>query len=176
MPYRYCPDTPNDPFGSTAGVPSGIGPNNPPPTGPNEIWWAPYDPTQVPDGPPGAGYKNGLLYGYFGMLEVFKCPVEADLANLDLVLRPGMYATVKIGVEKHAGVLLLPVEAILVEKAGVSVFTLAEGKAMKTPVQVGFNDGAFVEIVKGLPENSPIILVGRMTLLNGQAVNVAEAK
>lgn len=102
--------------------------------------------------------------------------VEADLPNPDLALRPGMYATVKIGVEKHAGVLLLPVEAILVEKAGVSVFTLAEGKAMKTPVQVGFNDGAFVEIVKGLPENSPIILVGKMALINGQAVNVTEAK
>src|SRR5215467_4601313 len=64
VPYRYCPDTPNDPYGETAGVPSGSGPNNPPPTGPNEIWWAPYDPTQVPDGPFGAGFKPGLLYGY----------------------------------------------------------------------------------------------------------------
>jgi len=102
--------------------------------------------------------------------------VEADLPNPDLALRPGMYATVRIGVEKHAGVLLLPVEAILVEKAGVSVFAVAEGKAIKTPVQIGFNDGAFVEIVKGLPETSPVVLVGKMTLVNGQAVNVTEAK
>ncbi len=35
VPHRYCPDTPHDPFGQTAGVPSGNGPNNPPPTGPN---------------------------------------------------------------------------------------------------------------------------------------------
>ena len=76
VPYRYCPDTPNDPYGLSAGVPSGNGPNNPPPTGPNEIWWAPYDPTQVPDGPPGAGYKTGLLYGYFNTPAIFKCPVE----------------------------------------------------------------------------------------------------
>src|SRR2546430_14669611 len=34
MPYRYCPDTPDDPFGFTAGVPSGNAPNSPPPTGP----------------------------------------------------------------------------------------------------------------------------------------------
>jgi prepilin-type N-terminal cleavage/methylation domain-containing protein len=76
VPYRYCPDTPNDPYGSTAGVPSGKGPNNPPPTGPNEIWWAPYDPSQVPDGVPGAGFKLGLLYGFFGTTNLFKCPVE----------------------------------------------------------------------------------------------------
>ena len=74
--YRYCPDTPNDPYGLSAGVPSGNGPNNPPPTGPNEIWWAPYDPTQVPDGPPGAGLKLGLMYGYFGTTNIFKCAVE----------------------------------------------------------------------------------------------------
>ena len=76
VPYRFCPDTPNDLYGQAAGVPSGNGPNNPPPTGPNEIWWAPYDPTQVPDGPFGAGYKPGLLYGYFGTTNIFKCPVE----------------------------------------------------------------------------------------------------
>lgn len=77
VPCRSCPDTPNDPNGLSAGVPSGNGPNNPPPTGPNEQWWAPYDPTQVPDGPPGAGYKRGLLYGYFDSTNVFKCPEEA---------------------------------------------------------------------------------------------------
>ncbi|MDB6111775.1 MAG: hypothetical protein JWR69_3525 [Pedosphaera sp.] len=76
VPYRYCPDTPNDPYGSTAGVPSGTAPNSPPPTGPNEVWWAPYDPTQVPDGPPGAGFKDGLLFPYLASTNIFKCPVE----------------------------------------------------------------------------------------------------
>src|SRR6266496_6688835 len=76
VPYRSCPDTPNDPYGLSAGVPSGNGPNKPPPSGPNEIWWAPYDPTQVPDGPPGAGYKSGLLSPFFETPAIFKCPDE----------------------------------------------------------------------------------------------------
>lgn len=77
-PQRLCPDTPNDPYGLAAPVPSGSGPNNPPPTGPNETWWAPYDPTQVPDGTPGAGYRNGLLSVFLGGTNsgIFKCPVE----------------------------------------------------------------------------------------------------
>jgi len=76
VPQRLCPDTPNDPYGLSAGVPSGTAPNSPPPTGPNEIWWAPYDPTQVPDGPPGADFKLGLLSPYFGTTNIFKCPEE----------------------------------------------------------------------------------------------------
>ena len=76
VPYRLCPDTPGDPFGLSAGVPSGNGPNNPPPTGPNEIWWAPYDPAQIPDGTAGGGFKTGLLFPYLGFTNIFKCPTE----------------------------------------------------------------------------------------------------
>ena len=76
VPQRLCPDTPDDMYGLSAGVPSGTGPNNPPPTGPKEIWWAPYDPTQVPDGVPGLGFKLGLLSPYFGTTNIFKCPIE----------------------------------------------------------------------------------------------------
>jgi prepilin-type N-terminal cleavage/methylation domain-containing protein/prepilin-type processing-associated H-X9-DG protein len=77
-PQRLCPDTPTDPYGLSSPVPSGTGPDNPPPTGPNEVWWAPYDPTQVPDGEPGAGYKNGLLSHFLGGTNnaIFKCPIE----------------------------------------------------------------------------------------------------
>lgn len=76
LPCRICPDTPDDPYGLSAPVPSGMGPNNPPSTGPREQWWAPYDPTQVPDGVPGAGFKLGLMQAYFQSTNIFKCPVE----------------------------------------------------------------------------------------------------
>ena len=101
---------------------------------------------------------------------------EIDLENSNGELRPGMYATVKIGVEKHSDVLLLPVEAVLAEKTGPSVFLVADGKAKKIPVKTGFNDGAFVEIVEGVLQNVPVIFLSKMTLANGQAVNVTEAK
>jgi prepilin-type N-terminal cleavage/methylation domain-containing protein/prepilin-type processing-associated H-X9-DG protein len=78
-PQRMCPDTPNDPYGLSSPVPSGTSAGSPAPTGPNEIWWAPYDPYQVPDGLPGATYKNGLLSPFLGTTNsntIFKCPVE----------------------------------------------------------------------------------------------------
>ena len=78
-PQRMCPDTPNDPYGLSSPVPSGTSAGTPPPTGPNEIWWAPYDPYQVPDGTPGATCKSGLLSSFLGTTNnarIFKCPIE----------------------------------------------------------------------------------------------------
>jgi membrane fusion protein (multidrug efflux system) len=101
---------------------------------------------------------------------------EIDLENTRGELRPGMYATAKLGVEKHSDALLLPVDAVLMEKSGAAVFTVADGKAKKTPVRTGFNDGAFIEILEGVQPNDSVILVGKMILNNGQPVNAVESK
>jgi len=57
---------------------------------------------------------------------------EVELPNAKLELRPGMYATVKIGIETKEDALLVPVDALLVEKANASVFTVVDNKAKKT--------------------------------------------
>src|SRR5262249_47811136 len=101
---------------------------------------------------------------------------EIELPNPKLQLRPGMYATVKIGIERKEDTLLLPAEAILVEKANASVSTVADGKAKKRAVKLGFNDGAKVEIVTGVQPNEPVIVLGKRTLADGQAVTVTETK
>ena len=102
--------------------------------------------------------------------------VEADLPNADLTLRPGMYGSVRIGVEKHTESLLVPAAALVREKAAGFLFTLVDGKAVRVPVKYGFNDGASVEILEGIAENARVILPGKVALVNGQAVNAVEVK
>jgi len=43
-------------------------------------------------------------------------------------------------------------------------------------VKLGFNDGAKVEVISGLAETAKVILVGKLALADGQAVNVQESK
>jgi membrane fusion protein (multidrug efflux system) len=100
--------------------------------------------------------------------------VEADMANPDLTLRPGMYAMVKVGVEKKEDALLVPAEAIVMEKTNAFVFTFADGKAKKTAVKLGFNDGTNAEITSGVTEQDRVLVVGKTTLADGQAVNSKE--
>jgi membrane fusion protein (multidrug efflux system) len=102
--------------------------------------------------------------------------VEIDLPNPDLVLRPGMYTTVKVGVEKHDNALLIPVDAIVMEKTAAFVYKYAAGKAHKTPVTVGFNDGTNVELLKGTEAGEQIIVAGKLPLTDEQAVQIGAPK
>ena len=102
--------------------------------------------------------------------------IEADLPNTDLSLRPGMYAITKVGVEKHTDVLAIPVEALVMEKANAFTFIADRGKAKKTALKIGFNDGARIEVLSGLTGGEAVILVGRLALADGAAINAVEAK
>jgi membrane fusion protein (multidrug efflux system) len=100
---------------------------------------------------------------------------EIEIPNPTGDLRPGAYATVRLGVERKPDALLVPVQALVVEKAGSSLFTVADAKAKKTPVQTGFNDGVNVEILN-MKLDQPVVLLGKQTLTDGQPVNPVEAK
>lgn len=129
------------------------------------------------DGLPGKIFE-GTVTRYSGALDeaTRTMLVEAELPNPGHTLRPGMYATVRVGVEKHTNVMLVPSEALVMEKTAAFLFLADGGKAKKTPVKIGFNDGAKVEVVSGLAETAKVILVGKLALTDGQAVNVQEGK
>jgi len=129
------------------------------------------------DGLPGRSFEGKVTRFAYALDEASKTMlVEIELPNPKLELRPGMYAIVKIGIERKEDALLIPVDALVTEKAGASVFLLAENKAKKNRVQTGFNDGTQVEIASGLQPNQQVILVGKRTLSDGQPVKVSEGK
>jgi membrane fusion protein (multidrug efflux system) len=101
---------------------------------------------------------------------------EIELANPDGVLLPGMYANVKITVERKSDVIVLPADAVLVEKGRNSVFTVVDNKAKRLTVKTGFNDNGIVEIVDGIKSGDSVILIGKQVLTDGQPVTVAEGK
>lgn len=96
--------------------------------------------------------------------------VQADIPNPDHLLRPGMYAKISVGIQSHAGVLLVPKAAMTMEKATAFVFKLMDGKARKTLVKIGFDDGESVEILDGVQEGETLLLPGKLVLTDGQAV------
>jgi len=125
------------------------------------------------DGLPGRNFEGKITRFSYALDEATKTMLaEIELPNPKLELRPGMYAIVKIGIERKEDALLVPVEALVVERAGAFVFTVTDTKAQKTRVQTGFNDGSNAEIVSGVKPDQPVILVGKRTLGDGQAVQV----
>lgn len=128
------------------------------------------------DGLPGRTFEGNVTRFSYTLEEATKTMLaEIELPNPKLELRPGMYAIVKIAIERKEDALLLPADALITERAGAFVFTIDDNKAKKTPVKTGFNDGANVEILSGVNPDQSVILVGKRPLNDGQPVKV-EAK
>jgi membrane fusion protein (multidrug efflux system) len=128
------------------------------------------------DGLPGRSFDGKVTRFSYTLDDATKTMLaEIELPNPKLELRPGMYAIVKIGIERKEDALLVPLDALIVERAGTFVFTINDNKAKKTPVKSGFNDGANVEVVSGLKPDQSVILVGKRSMSDGQPVKM-EAK
>jgi membrane fusion protein (multidrug efflux system) len=129
------------------------------------------------EGLPGKNFEGKVTRFSYALDEASKTMLaEIELPNPTHELRPGMYATVKIGIEHKNDALLVPANVVVMEKAGASVFILVENKAKKTRVQTGFNDGTQVEITSGLEPDQKVIVPGRAALADGQPVSVSENK
>ncbi len=97
---------------------------------------------------------------------------EADLKNADHKLHPGMFATARIAVEKHDNAMLIPIAGLVKEKANSFVFLHADGKAKKTAIKPGFNDGANVEVLEGLAPDATVLLPDKVVLADKQDVTI----
>lgn len=111
-----------------------------------------------------------IAYTLNPQTKTMKAEVEMD--NPSLALRPGMMATVKLEIERRENVLLLPATALVVEKSKVFVFLARDGKAVRTAVLTGFDDGKSVEITSGLTTTDAVIDAGRQKLSDGQAITL----
>jgi membrane fusion protein (multidrug efflux system) len=128
------------------------------------------------DGLPNRTFEGKITRFSYSLDDLSKTMLaEVELPNPKFELRPGMYAIVKIGIERKEDALLVPADALLIEKSGASVFIIADNKAKKTAVKTGFNDGTNAEILSGIKPDQAVILIGKKTLADGQPVQV-EAK
>ncbi len=97
--------------------------------------------------------------------------IEADFKNDDGKLRPGMFATARIAVEQHDNTTIIPVAGLVKEKANNFVFKHVDGKAVKTAIKPGFNDGVNVEVPE-LEADEVILLPGATVLTDKQVVSI----
>ncbi len=68
--HRFCPDRVGDELCTNLTNPVQF-------TGPNEIWWAPFDNSVAPDSPgPYPNWKGGFLQPYIKSEQIFKDPTE----------------------------------------------------------------------------------------------------
>jgi len=101
--------------------------------------------------------------------------VEMEIANREILLKPGMYGRVELVIDRHPGAVLVPNEAIWTEGDVVSVFVVQNGVVERRRIATGVGDGTLVEVVRGLAGDESVIIEGKELVREGQKVR-AEMK
>jgi RND family efflux transporter MFP subunit len=89
-------------------------------------------------------------------------------------LIPGQFARVTASLQAKKGI-YLPDTAIRFEGASASVFTVANGKAVKIAIKTGERANGVVEVLQGVTPGMQIISGAVAFLHNGDAINLAPA-
>ena len=122
----------------------------------------------------GTGFQGKITRFAYALDEASKTMLaEAEIPNPGAVLRPGMYVRARIDIDRKADALLVPVAAIVPGRGQDWVFTVADGKAKRLTVKIGFRDNTNAEIVEGLASDQPVIVSGANPPTDGQPVRVA---
>jgi membrane fusion protein (multidrug efflux system) len=99
--------------------------------------------------------------------------LRARLANDEGRLRPGVFARVRLIVERRDNVMLIP-EAALIPMPGQTqqVFRVSDGVARQVGVRIGMRRAAEVEVVEGLAPGDLVVAAGQFKLRDGMPVAV----
>jgi membrane fusion protein (multidrug efflux system) len=87
--------------------------------------------------------------------------VEIDIPNSDRLLKPGMFASVKLVVEERRNALTIPTQAILRDDKGYFVFIVNNKSAQRVAVLPGTEQDTRTEVLSGLTGNENIITTGQ---------------
>ena len=93
----------------------------------------------------------------------------------DELLRPGMFATIRIVTDRRQDVLVISKKALLLETDEDDVFVVREGKAERVRVSLGYVDGDRVEVLSGLSDGDQVVTVGHQGLKENAEVRVVGA-
>lgn len=91
------------------------------------------------------------------------------------LLRPGMFASVFLKTETRSGALVIPRAALSLDSIGDTVYVAANGTAQRREVELGFQEGDLVEVVRGLESGESIVVVGQDGLSDGTPIRVLSA-
>jgi len=100
--------------------------------------------------------------------------LRARLDNRERLLRPGMFARVRLILAERPSVPVVPEQALVPTGDGQSLFVVEDGKARLATVRTGIRRGTRVEILEGVQVGDMVVTAGQLKLRDGAPVQVVD--
>ena len=100
--------------------------------------------------------------------------VRAKVLNPEEVLKPGMFCTATVVIEKKEDALMVPEEAVVSRGEKHFLYLVEEGKAIMTQVTLGIFSEGKVEIIAGVHPGDRVVVAGLQKLSSGAPVQEAK--
>ena len=100
---------------------------------------------------------------------------EIDVPNPGQELSPGLYCTVELRIPRKAPALIVPSDAIIFNRNGLSIAVVEDGISRIRSVNVVRDFGTTVEVDRGVKEGDQVILSPPIDLVEGRKVNIRPA-
>lgn len=101
--------------------------------------------------------------------------IRATIDNKAHLLRPGLFAKVRLITERRDGALLVAEQAIFAQAGKPFVYKVEDGLARLTEVTLGGRRVGQAEITSGLAAGDVVVTAGQMKLRDGAPVRVIDA-
>lgn len=93
--------------------------------------------------------------------------VEAEIQNVDGLLKPGQFATVRITQSKPEPAVMIPVRAVKTVGDANSVFVVKDGIAREQFVQLGLLENDMIQVKSGVVEGEQVVVSDLSQLTDG---------
>jgi len=103
-----------------------------------------------------------------------KFPVEVHVDNANRALRPGVVGRATIHKRTHAGVLVVPRDAVIEGSQGRMVYVVDGDRARGRNIALGADQGLMVVAASGLAPGDRVVVRGHRDLVEGALVRVTE--
>ena len=102
--------------------------------------------------------------------------LRARVPNPDGALSPGLFARVRIVIERRENAMLVPESAVFAQGARVFVYRIVDGRAVRSEVALGRRLPGQVEVTGGLDAADTVVTAGHPQLRDGVAVEVIASR
>lgn len=106
--------------------------------------------------------------------ETHMCPAYIDYPCKDCLI--GTTLDVDLVIAQHKGVIVLPVESIVIKDDHYFVYIVKNGRAVLTPVELGLREKDKIEIISGVTVGDQVIITGQTRLHPDADVTIHQEK